>query len=116
MYLIATTTDPLQEQTFTHDGYNVDLTLRWNSVCGFWNFDLYDNTTDVQVTQSEPLSVGSASLIGSHLPFVLFLSDDAGIGTNAVDISEMGDRINLYIVEKEVYNEAIKQSNTINYR
>ena len=116
MYLIATTSDPLQEQNFTYSGYDVSLTLRWNSVCEFWNFDLYDNTNDIQVTQSEPLSVGSASLIGSHLPFILMLSDDAGIGTNAVSIDEMGDRINLYIVDKEVYNEAIKQSDSINYR
>jgi hypothetical protein len=116
MYLISTTADALQDQNFTYGDYDLTLTLRWNSVVGFWNFDLYDNTNDVQVTQSEALSIGSASLIGSNLPFIFLLNDDSGLGTNAVSISELSDRLNLYIVDKEVYNASLKQSNTINYR
>ena len=116
MYLISTSTDALQEQNFTYGDYDVTLTLRWNSVVGFWNFDLYDNTGDVQVTQSEALSVGSPSLVGSQLPFYFLLNDDSGLGTNAVKITELGDRLNLYIVDRKEYNEAIRSVDSINYR
>lgn len=116
MYLIPTTADPLQDQNFTYAEHDLTLTLRWNSVVGFWNFDLYDNTNDVQVTQSEALSVGSPSLIGSHLSFLFLLNDDSGLGTNAVDISEMGSRLNLYIVDRTEYNEAIRSLDSVTYR
>lgn len=116
MYLISTTTDALQTQNFTYNGHDVNLTLRWNSIVGFWNFDLYDNTNDIQVTQSEALSVGSPSLVGSQLSFYLLLNDDSGLGTNAVKITELGDRLNLYIVDRTEYNEAIRKIDSISYR
>lgn len=116
MYLVPVTTDAYQIQNFTYDVHDLTLTLRWNSIVGFWNFDLYDNTNDIQVTQSEALSVGSPSLVGSKLSFYLLLNDDSGLGTNATEITDLGDRINLYIVDRTEYNEAIRQIDSISYR
>ena len=116
MYQIPLTSDPLQTQNFTHEGYDLTLTTRWNSVVGFWNIDLFDNVNQIYLSRSEPLTVGAATCAHLQLPFVFVLIDDSGLGEGPIDIDELGDRINLYIVDKEDYHAAIRASDTINYR
>lgn len=116
MYLIPLTADPLQTQNFTHDGYDLTLTTRWNSVVGFWNIDLFDNQAQTALTTGEPITVGSSSIAHLQLPFVFVLIDDSGLGEGPVGIEDMGERLNLYIVNKEDYHAAIRASNTVNYR
>lgn len=116
MFLIPLNSDPLQTQNFTHQGYDLTLTTRWNSVVGFWNIDLFDNINQIYLTQSEPLTVGSPTGVHLQLPFVFVLIDEFGIGEGPININELGERLNLYIVNKDTYNAAIRQSNTVNYR
>lgn len=116
MYLVPLTADPLQIQNFTQDGFDLTLTTRWNSVVGFWNVDLFDNATQNYLTKGEPLTVGSPTGVHLQLPFVFVLIDESGIGEGPISIDEMGVRLNLYIVDKDSYNAAIRQSNTVNYR
>lgn len=116
MYLLPISTDPLQTQNFTHEGYDLTLTTRWNSVVGFWNIDLFDNTEQVYLTQAEPLTVGSAACIHLQLPFVFVMLDESNLGTGPIDIDEMGDRINVYLLDKEEYHAAIRASGSISYR
>lgn len=116
MYLVPLTPDPLQIQNFTQDGFDLTLTTRWNSVVGFWNIDLFDNINQVYLTRGEPLAVGSPTGVHLQLPFVFVLLDDSNLGEGPIDISEMGSRLNVYIVNKDSYYAAIRQSNTINYR
>lgn len=116
MYLVPLTSEPLQAQNFTHMGYDLTLTTRWNSVVGYWNIDLFDNVNQVYLTRSEPMTVGSATGYHLQLPFVFVLIDESNLGEPPIDISEMGDRVNVYIVNKEAYHAAIRASNTVNYR
>lgn len=116
MYLVPLTADPLQTQNFTHEGYDLTLTTRWNSVVGYWNIDLFDNVNQIFLSRGEPLAVGSATGIHLQLPFVLLLVDESGLGEGPIEREEMGVRLNLYLVDKEIYYGAIRQSRTINYR
>lgn len=116
MYLVPLTAIPLQTQNFTHDGHDLTLTTRWNSVSKFINIDLFDNVTQETLTLSEALTVGSATCAHLQLPFVFMLVDESGLGTAPIDLDDIGDRINLYIVNKEDYHAAIRASNTVNYR
>lgn len=116
MYLVPLTSDPLQTQNFTHEGYDLTLTTRWNSVVGYWNIDLFDNVNQVFLTRSEPLTVGSATGVHLQLPFIFLLVDESGLGEAPIEIEELGVRINLYLVDKEEYYAAVRQSNTVNYR
>ena len=116
MFLVPLNSDPLQTQNFTHDGYDLTLTTRWNSVVQFWNIDLFDNINQVYLTQGEPITVGAATGAHLQLPFVFVLIDDGGIGEGPIDIEELGVRLNLYIVNKDTYSAAVRQNDTINYR
>lgn len=107
--------DSKQQQNFTFMGFDLLLTLRWNNVVGFWNFDLYDNINDTYITQGEGLSVGSASLLGASVPFVLLLNDETGIGTSPISIDDTLTRMSLYILEKNLYYEAVKKTSTVDY-
>lgn len=108
MFLIPLTNEPLQQQNFTHDGYDLTLITRWNSVMSMWNFDLYNNITQSWLTRSEPLSVGSPALNHLDLPFVFVMLDSSGVGYGSSSINDMGNRITVNILSKDEYNEAIR--------
>lgn len=93
MYLIPHTTDPLQTQNFTHEGYDLTLTTRWNSIFGIWQFDLFDNEQQEWITQCETFAVGSPALMQSSLPFVFVM---------------LSDILNVYIMDKDEYSAAIR--------
>ena len=93
MHLIPHTTEPLQIQNFVHQGYDVTLTTRWNSIFGFWNFDLYDNNTQEYINQSEAFAVGAPCLIQSALPFVFVMLEDI---------------LNVYIFDKGEYRATVR--------
>lgn len=100
-YLIPHTTDPLQTQNFTHEGYNLTLTTRFNSVFGFWNFDLYNNETQEYITQSEAFATGAPSLTQSELPFVFVM------GASILEV---------YIIDKEEYYANVWAQLSVYYR
>lgn len=109
------TSDPYQTQNFTHEGYDLTMVTRWNSVVGFWNIDLFDNINQVYLTRSEALTVGAATGIHLQLPFVFVLIDESNLGEQPISIEEMGVRLNVYIVSKEEYHAATRSSDTVNY-
>lgn len=116
MYLIPLTSDPLQTQNFTHEGYDLTLTTRWNSVVGFWNIDLFDNVNQEYLTKGEALTVGAATCAHLQLPFVIVMLDESGLGEGPISRDELGNRLNVYLVNKEEYNAAIRASDTVSYR
>lgn len=116
IYKIPHSNSALQTQNFIHQGYNLTMVTRWNTVVGFWNFDLYDNAKQKWLTQSEALSFGSASLYHLDLPFVFVMLDDSDFGYSDVSPELMGSSINIYIVDKGVYDEAVQKSLSITYR
>ena len=93
MYLIPHTTEPLQTQNFTHEGYDLTLTTRWNSMFGFWNFDLYDNDKQEYITQSEAFAPSSPSLMQSSLPFIFMMQSTI---------------LDVMIIDKGDYREAVR--------
>ena len=101
---------PNQVQNFDFMGYSLQLTLLWNAVGLSWSFDLYDNIQGAYIVQGEGLSIGMASLFYSDLPFVLMMSDNSGLGFETISIEEMGDRLSLNIMSKEVYQNAIRET------
>lgn len=101
---------PNQVQNFDFMGYSLQLTLLWNAVGLSWSFDLYDNIQGAYIVQGEGLSIGMASLFYSDLPFVLMMSDNSGLGFETISIDEMGDRLSLNIMSKEVYKNAIRET------
>lgn len=116
MFKIPLSSDPLQTQNFTHDGYDLTLTTRWNTIFGIWQIDLYDNINQVWITQCEGLSLASPALYGSILPFVFVMLDDVGMIDAPISKDDMGNRVNVYIVNKDDYRDAIRASVSINYR
>lgn len=116
MFLVPLDPYSLQSQNFTHLGYDLTLITRWNSAVGFWNMDLFDNINQNYLTRSEALTVGAATCSHLQLPFVFVLIDESNLGEPPISIDEMGDRLNVYIVNKEDYHAAIRASNTVNYR
>lgn len=114
MFKIPLSNEPLQTQNFTHEGYDLTLTTRWNTIFGTWQFDLYDNINQVWITQSEGLSLASPSLYGSSLPFVFVMLDDVSLTETPISRDDMGDRVNVYIVNEGDYRAAIRTSLSTN--
>lgn len=108
MFQIPVTSDPSQEQNFSVYGYDLKLSLRWNTVGKVWQFDLFDNRTMQYISKGEGLAVGAPSLLQSNFPLLLTLSDLSGLGLNAIHLDEMGQRIRLYILSKDEFYEAIR--------
>lgn len=111
MFQIPVTSDPSQEQNFSAYGYDLKLSLRWNTVGKVWQFDLFDNRTMKYISRGEGLAVWAPSLLQSNFPLLLTLSDSSGLGLNAIHLEEMGQRINLHILSKDEFYEAIRPSN-----
>lgn len=108
MQKIKTTTDTLQIQSFEYGDLDLELTLKFNPVGLTWQYDLKNNDTGEIYAQNKGLSVNAPSLINKNLDFVLILIDESGTGINAVDSSEMSERINLYIADKTEFKEAMR--------
>jgi len=109
MYAIPVTTDDIQIQSFNLFGYSLKLTLRFNSVSQLWNFDLFDQNKNEFITQSAGLAVNSPTLMGKNLPFLVMMIDGSGLGINSIQQSELGNRLHIYFVDKEVFREAIRE-------
>lgn len=116
IYKIPHTSSALQTQNFVHMGKSLTLTTRWNTVMQFWNIDVYDNIEQKWLTQSEALSLGSASLYHLDLPFVFVMLDDSEYGSLKVSQEAMSDTLNVYIVNKGDYDASVQKSLSINYR
>lgn len=116
MYLIPLSDEPLQSQNFTHEDYDLTMTTRWNTIFSIWQFDLYDNIEQEWITQSEGLSLASPALYSSSVPFFFVMLDDYGLIDEPVSKEDLGERVNVYIVNEEDYRDAIRQSVSINYR
>lgn len=116
MYLIPLSSEPLQTQNFTHDGYDLTLTTRWNTIFGIWQFDLFDNIKQEYIVQSAAFTISSPSLMGSVLPFYFVMIDDAGLINELITKEDLGNRVNVYIVNKDEYRAAVRQSLSVNYR
>ena len=101
---------PNQVQNFEFMGYNLQFTLLWNAVGLSWSFDLFNNITSEYIVRGEGLSIGMASLYYSDLPFIIMMTDNSGLGFETISIDEMGDRLSLNIMSKEVYQYAIRQT------
>lgn len=110
MYIIQTTTDDVLEQSFSLYDMNVRLTLRYNAISTGYQFDLFDIDKDEYITKNKGLSVGSSSLIEFNLPFVLVLDDKSGLGINAISKDDLNNRMQLLIMTKDEYREAIRAS------
>lgn len=110
MHIIQTTTDDVLEQSFTLYDRNLRLTLRYNAISTGYQFDLFDIDNDEYITKNKGLSVGSPSLIEFNLPFVLVLDDKSGLGINAISKDDLNNRMQLLIMTKDEYREAIRAS------
>ncbi|OHY48218.1 hypothetical protein BBX45_11150 [Proteus mirabilis] len=107
IYEIPVSSKPIQEQIFTLFDMNIRLTLYFNSVSKGWQFDLFDADKNRMITQRQGLAVNAPSLLEKNLPFILMLSDKSQFGINSVSQNELGNRLRLYVVDKEVWREAI---------
>nr|WP_282560265.1 hypothetical protein [Providencia alcalifaciens] len=87
---------------------NLRLTIYFNSVSKGWQFDLFDADKNKVITQRQGLAVNAPSLLEKDLPFILMLSDKSQFGINSISQNELGNRLLLYIVDKEAWREAIR--------
>lgn len=108
IYEILVSSKPIQEQIFTLFDMNIRLTLYFNSISKGWQFDLFDADKNRVITQRQGLAVNAPSLLEKNLPFILMLSDKSQFGINSVSQNELGNRLRLYVVDKEVWREAIR--------
>ncbi|HGN1344084.1 TPA: hypothetical protein ACKRMM_005925 [Pseudomonas aeruginosa] len=108
IYEIPVSSNPIQEQIFTLFDMNIRLTLYFNSVSKGWQFDLFDADKNKVITQRQGLAVNAPSLLEKNLPFILMLSDKSQFGINSVSRNELGNRLRLYVIDKEVWREAIR--------
>ncbi|WP_337051377.1 phage baseplate plug family protein [Proteus terrae] len=108
IYEIPVSSKPIQEQIFTLFDMNIRLTLYFNSVSKGWQFDLFDADKNKVITQRQGLAVNAPSLLEKNLPFILMLSDKSQFGINSVSRKELGNRLRLYVIDKEVWREAIR--------
>lgn len=108
IYEIPVSSKPIQEQIFTLFDMNIRLTLYFNSISKGWQFDLFDADKNRVITQRQGLAVNAPSLLEKNLPFILMLSDKSQFGINSVSQNELGNRLRLYVVDKEVWREAIR--------
>lgn len=108
IYEIPVSSKSIQEQIFTLFDMNIRLTLYFNSVSKGWQFDLFDADKNRVITQRQGLAVNAPSLLEKNLPFILMLSDTSQFGINSVSQNELGKRLRLYVVDKEVWREAIR--------
>ncbi|SIP73170.1 conserved hypothetical protein [Xenorhabdus innexi] len=108
IYEIPVSTEEIQEQSFTLFGMNLRLTLYFNPVINGWQFDLLETNSDTFIAQLYGLTVNSPALLTKNLPFVILMSDGAGLGINSVRREELGNRLKLYFVDKETWHEAIR--------
>ena len=110
MYVIQTTADDVLIQSFSLYDMNLRLTLKFNAVSIGYQFDLFDIDKDEYITQNKGLSVSSPALIEFDTPFVLVLYDKSGLGINAISKGDLNNRMQLLIMTKEEYREAIWSS------
>ncbi|NBM87774.1 hypothetical protein GWI73_16440 [Proteus sp. G2661] len=108
IYEMPVSSKPIQEQIFTLFDMNIRLTLYFNSVSKGWQFDLFDADKNKVITQRQGLAVNAPSLLEKNLPFILMLSDKSQFGINSVSRNELGNRLRLYVIDKEVWREAIR--------
>ncbi|MCM2366629.1 hypothetical protein [Proteus sp. FZP2095] len=108
IYEMPVSNKPIQEQIFTLFDMNIRLTLYFNSVSKGWQFDLFDADKNKVITQRQGLAVNAPSLLEKNLPFILMLSDKSQFGINSVSRNELGNRLRLYVMDKEVWREAIR--------
>jgi hypothetical protein len=110
MHVIQTTADNVLIQSFSLYDMNLRLTLRYNAISNGYQFDLFDIDKNEYITKNKGLSVDSPSLIEFNLPFVLVLDDRSGLGINAISKDDLNNRMQLLIMTKGEYREAIRQS------
>ncbi|MCX2589731.1 hypothetical protein OQ435_16290 [Proteus penneri] len=108
IYEIPVSSKPIQEQIFTLFDMNIRLTLYFNSASKGWQFDLFDADKNKVITQRQGLAVNAPSLLEKNLPFIFMLSDKSQFGINSVSRNELGNRLRLYVMDKEVWREAIR--------
>ncbi|MDE9565888.1 hypothetical protein KKI93_17955 [Xenorhabdus bovienii] len=108
IYEIPVSTEEIQEQSFSLFDINLRFTLYFNPVSNGWQFDLLDTNTDEYIAQLYGLTVNSPALFTKNLPFIILMSDGSGLGINSVQRSELGNRLKVYFVDKEVWHEAIR--------
>lgn len=108
IYEIPVSNKLIQEQMFTLFDMNLRLTIYFNSVSKGWQFDLFDADKNKVITQRQGLAVNAPSLLEKDLPFILMLSDKSQFGINSISQNELGNRLLLYIVDKEAWREAIR--------
>ncbi|MGV8004335.1 hypothetical protein QPK14_20280 [Photorhabdus temperata subsp. temperata] len=111
IYEIPLSTEEIQEQSFTLFGMNLRLTLYFNPISNLWQFDLMNMNTDEYIAQSYGLAVNAPALITKSLPFVIMMVDGSSLGINSVMKNELGNRLKIYFVDKEVWHEAIRTTN-----
>lgn len=110
IYEIPLSDEPIQEQLFSLFDMNLRLTLYYNPISHGWQFDLSDTDKNRLITQRQGLAVNAPSLIEKNLPFILMLADKSRFGTNSISQSELGKRIQLYLIDKGLWHEAIRET------
>lgn len=106
IYEIPLSDELIQEQSFSLFDMNLRLTLYYNPISHGWQFDLSD--TNRVITQRQGLAVNAPSLLEKNLPFILMLADKSHFGINALYRREFGERIQLYMIDKGLWYEAIR--------
>lgn len=107
IYEIPTTSEQKQIQSFEIFDLELELTLKFNEIGCVWQYDLINLNTNEILAYNKGLAVNAPSLINKKLSFVFVLIDTSKKGINCVDFSELGERIKLYAVSKDIFKEAI---------
>ena len=106
--IIPVGSEKYQSLNFTHDSKSLTMVIRWNTVCSFWNIDLYDNIEQDWLVKSEALALNALTCAHLNMSFGFVLVDDSDSGSP--NIEKLGSDVNIYIVDKERYYAATTQS------
>lgn len=108
MYLIETSGDIIQSQSFDLFGKSLQFTLKYNTVLSGWCFDLLDLDSDEYICQNYGIAVNAPCLLEMNNDFVIMMLDNSGLGINGVSNNEMGNRFSIYIMSKDDYYAAVR--------
>ena len=108
MFLIETSGDIIQSQSFDLFGKSLQFTLKYNTVLAGWCFDLLDLGNDEYICQNYGIAVNAPCLLEMNHDFVVMTLDNSGLGINGISNNEMGKRFSIYIMSKGDYYEAVR--------
>lgn len=101
-YKLPVSSETRQQMTFAVGGMSVGMTLYYNPVSegGQWHIDLSDADSDEVLVSGYAIVCGAPILKRMNLPFYFRLIDTSGLNLNPYGGGDMGNRCQLYVIEK----------------